>query len=62
MTSEPSVRPPSPGPWKVLWRKLLHNRVACIGGVILIVLYVASCFAGFLAPYDYADEIGRAHV
>ena len=39
----------------MLWRKLLHNRVACTGGVILIVLYAASCFAGFLSPYDFAD-------
>src|SRR5687767_8217254 len=54
MESETAVRRESPGPWKVLWRKLLHNRVACIGGVILIVLYVSACFAGFLAPYDAA--------
>ncbi len=55
MTTEPEIRRESPGPWRVMWRKLLHNRVACAGGVILIVLYVCSCFAGFLAPYDYAD-------
>ena len=45
----------SPGPWKVLWRKLLHNRVACTGGVILILLYLSACFAGFISPYDPVD-------
>lgn len=52
MTADDTVRPASPGPWAVLWRKLRHNRVACTGGAILIVLYTAACFAGFLAPYD----------
>jgi peptide/nickel transport system permease protein len=55
MAAEPTVRRESPGPWKVLWRKLLHNRVACTGGVILILLYVSACFAGFLSPYDPVD-------
>lgn len=48
--------PPSPGPWRMMWRKLLHNRVACVGGVLVILLYTCACFAGFLAPYDYADS------
>lgn len=48
-------RDESPGPWKILWRKLLKNRVACTGGVLLIVFYVTACLAGFLAPYPY-DE------
>lgn len=55
MAEETTVRPESPGPWKVLWRKLLHNRVACTGGVLLIVLYLSACFAGFIAPYDPVD-------
>ncbi len=54
MTDEP-VRRESPGPWKVLWTKLLKNRVACTGGVLLVLLYLAACFAGFLAPYDPID-------
>lgn len=55
MADETPVRAESPGPWTVLWRKLLKNRVACTGGVILIVLYLSACFAGFLAPYDPID-------
>jgi peptide/nickel transport system permease protein len=53
MTVEVQNRPAkSLGPWTVVWRKLLHNRVACIGGVILILLYLSACLAGFLSPYD----------
>jgi peptide/nickel transport system permease protein len=50
------TRAPNPaGPWRVLFRKLRKNRVACAGAAILTTLYAAACFAGFLAPYDYAD-------
>ena len=51
--NQPSIPEKSPGPWKVLFRRLLHNRVAVAGGVILLVLYFSSCFAGFLSPYTY---------
>lgn len=56
----PPRRDESPGPWTLLWRKLLKNRVACTGGVLLVIFYVTSCFAGFLAPYPYdqTDEDG----
>jgi peptide/nickel transport system permease protein len=43
------------GPWRAIARKLRKNRVATTGLVILLVLYVCACFAGFLAPYHYAD-------
>ena len=52
----PPVRKESPGPWVVLWRKLLHNRVACVGGVILVLLHLAACYAGFLSPYDPTES------
>jgi len=43
----------SPGPWRGLWRRLMHNRVAVAGGVILVLLYTTSCLAGFISPYTY---------
>jgi peptide/nickel transport system permease protein len=56
VTDQPAARPAeSPGPWKLLWRKFRKNRVAVTGGITLIVLYLSSCFAGFLAPYPF-DE------
>ncbi len=58
MSAAPAAVRPSPGPWRVLWRRLLHNRVAVTGGVLLAILYASACFAGFLAPYRY-DEGDR---
>lgn len=40
-------------PWGIFWRRLRSQRVALIGGIILIVLYVGMVFAGFFAPYGY---------
>lgn len=40
-------------PWRVFWRRLRHQRVAAIGGIILVLLYLVSLFAGFVAPYNY---------
>jgi peptide/nickel transport system permease protein len=47
--------PPGSSPWVHARRKLLRNRVACTGGVIVFVLYLTACFAGFLAPSNW-DE------
>jgi peptide/nickel transport system permease protein len=54
--SEPEGPRPSVGPWRAIGRKLRKNRVATTGLAILVVLYVCACFAGFLAPYHYADQ------
>jgi peptide/nickel transport system permease protein len=40
-------------PWQLFWRRLKQRRIAIVGGVILIVLYVVALFAGFVAPYNY---------
>ncbi|MCG3133606.1 MAG: hypothetical protein HMLKMBBP_00807 [Planctomycetes bacterium] len=50
----------SASPWAHARRKLLRNRVACTGGVILILLYVTACIAGFLAPFDWDDASSDA--
>ena len=51
MSATPPAARPSPGPWRVLWRRLRHNRVAMTGLGILVVLYLGACFAGFVGPY-----------
>ena len=38
-------------PWQLFRRRLLRRRIAMIGGVILIFLYLAALLAGFVAPY-----------
>ena len=45
----------SAGPWRILFRRLRKNRVATFGGIVLFLLYLSSCFAGFVSPYHYAD-------
>ena len=40
-------------PWQLFWRRLRSRRIAMVGGVILIVLYLMALLAGFIAPYNY---------
>jgi peptide/nickel transport system permease protein len=40
-------------PWQLFWQRLKRRRIAMVGGVILIVLYLLALFAGFVAPYSY---------
>jgi peptide/nickel transport system permease protein len=44
---------PSLSPWRLFWQRLRRRKIAMIGGIILIVLYTVSIFAGFIAPYSY---------
>ena len=43
-------------PWRIFWRRLRRQRIAVIGAVILVVLYLAALFAGFIAPYGYERQ------
>ena len=36
----------------LMWRKFMRNRVAALSGVVLIILYIVTVFAGFFAPYS----------
>src|SRR6266480_782533 len=44
------------GPWRLFWRRLRRQRIAMIGGIILIVLYAMALLAGFIAPYSYERQ------
>jgi len=41
--------------WKLVRRRFLRNRIAVVGGIVLVAFYVTAAFANFLAPYD-ADQ------
>ncbi|NDJ75575.1 MAG: ABC transporter permease [Chloroflexi bacterium] len=41
--------------WQLMWRKFRRNRVAFLGGVIILIYYVCALAPGFFAPYP-ADE------
>lgn len=44
---------PSLSPGRLFWQRLKRRKIAIIGGVVLIVLYTISIFAGFISPYSY---------
>jgi peptide/nickel transport system permease protein len=43
-------------PWRILWQRLRKQKIALTGGIILIILYLVSLFAGFVAPYGYERQ------
>jgi oligopeptide transport system permease protein len=40
--------------WADAWRRLVRNRAAVLGGIIIIILILAAVFAEQVAPYGYA--------
>ncbi len=46
----------SDSPWRLLWKRLRQQRVAMVGGVILIFLYTVTILSGFIAPYGYERQ------
>jgi len=40
-------------PWQLFRQRLKRRKIAMLGGVILIFLYLVALFAGFVAPYGY---------
>ncbi|HRW08600.1 MAG TPA: ABC transporter permease [Caldilineaceae bacterium] len=41
----------SAGQWRLIWRKFIKHRLALIGGVLTILIYLIAIFAEFLAPF-----------
>jgi len=37
--------------WQLTWRKFKRNRVAIVGGSVILMFYLSALFANFLAPY-----------
>lgn len=44
---------------QLMIRKFLRNRMAVISGIVLIILYLATIFAGFVAPYNARSSDSR---
>jgi peptide/nickel transport system permease protein len=38
-------------PWRIAWMRLKRHKLAMISAYLLIIMYTAVVFAGFLAPY-----------
>ena len=45
--------------WRLMWRKFIRNKVAIVGGVIILLYYLSALFAGFLAPYTLSTRFRR---
>ncbi len=43
-------------PWQIFWGRLRHQRMALLGAIILLGLYLVALFAGFFAPYGYERQ------
>jgi peptide/nickel transport system permease protein len=46
--------------WRLMWWKFKRHKLAMIGGVVVILLYLVAIFAEFLAPAD-PNEVAAAY-
>lgn len=37
--------------WTMIWRRFRRNKIAMLGGVVVLIYYVIALFANFIAPY-----------
>jgi len=42
--------------WQLIWRKFVRNKVAIVGGIVILLYYLSALFAGFLAPYTLSTR------
>lgn len=45
------------GVWADAWRRLIRNKAAVIGGLIVIALFLAAIFADLIAPKSYEVQV-----
>lgn len=45
--------------WQLIWRKFVRNKVAIVGGIVILLYYLFALFAGFLAPYTLSTRFRR---
>ncbi len=39
------------GPWQLMWWKFRKHKLAMLGGVMVILIYLIALFAEFVAPF-----------
>ena len=42
--------------WSDAWRRLLANKAAVAGGLVLLILIVLAIFAPWIAPHSYSYQ------
>lgn len=43
--------------WRMMWRKFIRNRIAVIGGTVILLFYMTALFADFVAPYTLKQRM-----
>jgi oligopeptide transport system permease protein len=46
----------SRSPWMDAWRRLRRNRAAIMGGIIILLCFLAAIFAPFITSYTYDEQ------
>jgi len=41
--------------WKDAFRRMCKNKMAVLGAIIIMLLFILAIFAPYIAPYHYAD-------
>ncbi len=45
--------------WRLIWRKFRRNKMALIGGTVILLFYLGALFANFLAPYGLTKRFSK---
>lgn len=61
VNAQPIAHPKAKNPWSDAWHSLKKNRMALIGGVVLLIFILIAIFADFIAPHP-ADEQDWMHI
>ena len=55
------ARPKAKNPWMDAWQSLKKNKMACLGGIVLLIFIIIAVFADFIAPHA-ADTQDWMHI
>lgn len=45
--------------WRMMWRKFIRNRIAVVGGIVILLFYLTALFANFIAPYTLQERMTK---
>ncbi|NLW56281.1 MAG: ABC transporter permease [Firmicutes bacterium] len=45
--------------WRLMWRKFKRNRIAVVGGIVVLLFYLVALFGDFIAPYTLEQRMTR---
>ena len=45
--------------WRLMWRKFKRNRIAVVGGIVVLLFYLVALFGDFIAPHTLEQRMTR---